>query len=148
MEVLKLSKDLLHAIGLFDRCTTRRTVVFLKYGLVTFFLVLVMTTCFLFVADNSDNFILAARALLPSFALLISCVTYWILIVNKDEIRDVLEAFGGLVNDSKYRNKTTKYVPLLSKSQRKGRLLLTLNRLRFEQRHWKRLVLSFKRLIS
>lgn len=102
MEILKLSKELLQTIGLYDRHMTRLPFVFFKYFAVTFFLVVVMGTCFLFVVNNLSNFVLAARALLPTFALLISCASYWILIVQKNEISDVLQGFETLVNESKY----------------------------------------------
>lgn len=102
MEILKLSKQLLHTIGLYDRHSSGLPLIFFKYFVVTTFLVAVMGTCFLFVVSNLNDYVLAARALLPTFALLISCASYWILIVRKNDIRDVLQEFETLANESKY----------------------------------------------
>lgn len=102
MEILKLSKQLLYIIGLYDRNTTELIFVLIKYFSVTFFLLVVMVTSSLFVVSNLSDFELAARALLPTFALLTSCTSYWILIVQKHGIRTVLQGFESLVNDSKY----------------------------------------------
>lgn len=102
METLKLSKRLLYTIGLHDRNSTRLPIVLFKYFTVTFFLLVVMGTCFPFAVSNWRDFELSARALLPTFALLISCASYWILIAYKHEIGDILLDFEALVEDSKY----------------------------------------------
>lgn len=102
MEILKLAKQFLYIIGLYDRNTTGLVLVLVKYFSVTFFLLVVMVTCSLFVVSNLGDFELAARALLPTFALLTSCTSYWIFIVQKRGIRTVLQEFESLVNESKY----------------------------------------------
>lgn len=102
MELLKVTKNILNKMSLYDFETTIKLVTYSKYLLIVVFLSLTFITSFYYVTLHIDNISKASTALFAANIMFISIIYFTMLFMQKNELRLLIADVVNMAIDRKY----------------------------------------------